>query len=46
MMEKDIYEEPTQQQLVAEMKQAVKEMNLIKQGKARGRPVKELLDEL
>ncbi len=39
-------EEPTQEQLVTEMKQAIKELNLIKQGKAKGRPVKELLNEL
>lgn len=45
-VELDDYEEPTQEQLVLEMKQAVREMNLIKQGKAQGRPVKELLDEL
>ncbi|WP_373515637.1 hypothetical protein [Persicitalea sp.] len=44
--EQDDCEEPTQEQLVEEMKQAVREVNLIKQGKAKGRPIKELLDEL
>lgn len=38
--------DPTQEQLVEEMKQAVSEVNLIKQGKAKGRPLQELLDEL
>ncbi len=39
-------DEPTQEQLVAEIKQAVHELNLVKQGKMKARPVKELLDEL
>ena len=39
-------DEPTQEQLVAEIKQAVHEINLVKQGKMKARPVKELLDEL
>ena len=39
-------EEPTKEQLIAEMKQAVKEMNLIGQGKLKSRPLQELLDEL
>ena len=42
----EAYEEPTQAQLVAEMKEAVREINLVKQGKMRARPVEELLDEL
>jgi hypothetical protein len=44
--EPDCDEEPTQEQLVAEIKQAVHELNLVKQGKMQARPVKELLDEL
>lgn len=39
-------EEPTQAQLVAEMKQAVQELNLVKKGKLKARPLQELLDEL
>ncbi len=44
--EEEHYEEPTQEQLKAEMRQAVQELNLIIQGKLKSRPVKELLDEL
>jgi len=39
-------DDPTPEQLKAEMRQAVKELNLIKQGKLKSRPVKELLNEL
>ncbi|MFN8344234.1 MAG: hypothetical protein U0X91_04490 [Spirosomataceae bacterium] len=39
-------DEPSQEQLVAELKQAVHELKLVKQGKMKARPVKELLDEL
>lgn len=39
-------EEPTQAQLVAEMKQAVQELNLVKKGQLKARPLQELLDEL
>ncbi len=42
----DEYEEPTKEQLIAEMKEAVREMNLIKQGKLKSRSLDELLDEL
>lgn len=42
----ETYEEPTQEQLKAEIRQAVKEVNLIKQGKMKGRPVDDLLNEL
>ncbi len=37
---------PTREQLKAEMRQAGQELNLIKQGKLKNRPVKELLSEL
>jgi len=33
-------------QLIKEIKEAVKEMKLIRRGKLKARPVKELLDEL
>ncbi|MCU0341279.1 MAG: hypothetical protein MUE30_15475 [Spirosomaceae bacterium] len=39
-------DEPTKEQLIAEIKQAVREVNLVKQGKMKARPVQELLDEL
>ncbi len=38
--------EPTPEQLKNEMRQAVLELNLIKQGKLKSRPIQELLDEL
>jgi hypothetical protein len=34
------------EKLIAEIKEAVKQVNLIKQGKLKARPVQELLDEL
>lgn len=44
--EEDGYEEPTKEQLLQEIREATEEMNLIKQGKLKGRPRQELLDEL
>jgi len=38
--------DPTREQLKDELRQAVKEVKLIKEGKLAGRPVKDLLDEL
>ncbi|MFH1321959.1 MAG: hypothetical protein ABII90_15070 [Bacteroidota bacterium] len=40
------YAEPTKQEISDGIKQAVKEVNLIKKGKLKARPVKDLLDEL
>jgi hypothetical protein len=40
------YNEPSKQQLLQELKEAVKELRLIEQGKLKGRPAKALLDEL
>jgi ribosomal protein L15 len=40
------YEEPTKEQILQELKEAVKELKLIEQGKLKARPAKELLDEL
>lgn len=34
------------ERLIAEIKEAVKQVNLIKQGKLKARPIQELLDEL
>ena len=34
------------EKLIAEIKEAVKQINLIKEGKLKARPVQELLDEL
>ncbi len=39
-------DEPTKEEILDGIRQAVKEVNLIKQGKMKGRPVQELLDEL
>lgn len=38
--------EPSKQQLLQELKQAVKEIKLIEEGKLKGRTAKALLDEL
>lgn len=40
------YEEPTKQQLLQELKEAVIELQLIEKGKIKSRPAKALLDEL
>lgn len=39
-------DEPSKEEILAGMKQAVKEINLINEGKLKARPLKELLDEL
>ncbi|MBX2924786.1 MAG: hypothetical protein KF746_21475 [Chitinophagaceae bacterium] len=40
------YEEPTKEQVLQELKEAVRELRLIEQGKLKSRPAKELLNEL
>ena len=40
------YKEPSKEQLIKELKQAVTELKLVEQGKLKTRPVKALLDEL
>ena len=40
------FEEPTKQQLLLELKEAIAQLKLIEQGKLKARPAKELLDEL
>jgi hypothetical protein len=40
------YEEPTKQQLLQELKEAVIELQQIEKGKLKSRPAKALLDEL
>jgi hypothetical protein len=40
------YEEPTREQILQELKEAVNELKLVEQGKLKARPAKELLDEL
>lgn len=40
------YQEPTKEQILLELKEAVTELKLIEQGKLKARPVKALLDEL
>lgn len=40
------YIEPTKEQILQELKQAVTELKLIEQGKLKARPAKALLDEL
>jgi uncharacterized protein YihD (DUF1040 family) len=44
--EEEKYEEPTKEQLLQEIREAVEEINLIKKGKLKGRPLQDLLDEL
>ncbi|MBI5218216.1 MAG: hypothetical protein HY958_04725 [Bacteroidia bacterium] len=39
-------EEPTKEQILRELKEAVTELTLIQQGKLKARPAKELLNEL
>ncbi|MGJ7032079.1 hypothetical protein [Niabella hirudinis] len=40
------YEAPTKEELMQELKEAVQQLKLVEQGKLKGRPVKNLLDEL
>lgn len=40
------YEEPTKEQILQELKEAVNELKLVEQGKLKARPARELLDEL
>jgi hypothetical protein len=39
-------DEPTKEQILGGIREAVEEMKMIKAGKLKGRPVQELLDEL
>ncbi len=39
-------DEPTKEEILEGIRQAVKEVNLIKQGKLKGTPIKKLLSEL
>ena len=40
------YEEPTKEQILQELKEAVQQLKLVEQGKLKARPAKELLNEL
>lgn len=40
------YDEPSKEQILQELKEAVNELKLVEQGKLKARPVEELLDEL
>ncbi|HRP58329.1 hypothetical protein [Agriterribacter sp.] len=40
------YKEPTKEQILLELKEAVLELKLVEQGKLKTRPAKELLNEL
>ncbi len=40
------YIEPTKEQILQELKEAVNELKLIEQGKLKARPIQALLDEL
>ena len=40
------YKEPTKEQILLELREAVVELKLIEQGKRKARPAKELLSEL
>lgn len=39
-------EDPTKEQILLELKEAVRELKLVEQGKLKARPAKELLNEL
>ncbi|MGC4129143.1 MAG: addiction module family protein [Bergeyella sp.] len=39
-------DEPTKAQLLEELRQSAKEIQMVEQGKLKARPIKELLDEL
>jgi len=39
-------DEPTKEQILEGIREAINEVNLIKAGKLKGRPIQELLDEL
>lgn len=45
-LDEEEYREPTKQEILDGIKQAVKEVNLIKQGKLKATPLKDFLDEL
>lgn len=40
------YEEPSKEQILQELKEAIQELKLVEQGKLNARPAKELLNEL
>lgn len=40
------YEEPTKEEILLELKEAVHQLKLVEQGKLKARSAKELLDEL
>ena len=40
------YQEPTKEQVLEELKEAIHELRLIEEGKLKARPAKSLLDEL
>jgi hypothetical protein len=44
--EEDDYKESTKEQLISEIKEAVREVNLIKKGRLKNRPLKGLLGKL
>lgn len=45
-LEEEIYRNQTSEEIVEGLKQAVKEINLVKKGKLEARSAKDLLDEL
>jgi len=45
-LEEEEFGEPTKEEILLGLKQAVEELNLVKQGKLKARPAKDLLDEL
>jgi len=45
-LEKLEYEEPTKEQILQEIKEAVIELKLVEEGKIKARPAHKLLDEL
>lgn len=45
-LEKLEYEEPSKQQILSELRDALKELKLVEEGKLKLRPAQELLNEL
>ena len=40
------YEEPTKEQILLELREAIENLKLVRQGKLKARPIEELLSEL
>lgn len=45
-IEDEIYEPTTKEEILADIKEGLREVKLMREGKLRGKPIEELLDEL